>query len=165
MPYAQAGEVRLYYESFGRGVPFLFVSGTGWPGEPWKLKQVPAFIDRYQVIVYDHRGVGKSDAPAGYYSTRQFAQDAANLLDALGINEPAHIIGHSMGGRVCQWLAIDYRRKVRSMIQAASGSGSMGNPDYPRWLTVDSLKSMIKRAIRNTCWATSRAVFSFRRSS
>ena len=148
MPYAQAGDVRLYYESFGRGVPFLFVSGTGWPGEPWKLKQVPAFIDRYQVIVYDHRGVGKSDAPAGYYSTRQFAQDAANLLDALGINESAHIIGHSMGGRVCQWLAIDYPRKVRSMIQAASGSGSMGNPEYPRWLTVDSLKSMIEKGYR-----------------
>ena len=148
MPYAQAGEVRLYYESFGRGVPFLFVSGTGWPGEPWKLKQVPAFIDRYQVIVYDHRGVGKSDVPAGYYSTRQFAQDAANLLDALGINEPAHIIGHSMGGRVCQWLAIDYPRKVRSMIQAASGSGSMGNPEYPRWLTVDSLKSMIEKGYK-----------------
>jgi pimeloyl-ACP methyl ester carboxylesterase len=148
MPYTQAGDVRLYYESFGRGVPFLFVSGTGWPGEPWKLKQVPAFIDRYQVIVYDHRGVGKSDAPARYYSTRQFAQDAANLLDALGINEPAHIIGHSMGGRVCQWLAIDYPRKVRSMIQAASGSGSMGNPDYPRWLTVDSLKSMIEKGYK-----------------
>ena len=145
MPYAQAGDVRLYYESFGRGAPFLFVSGTGWPGEPWKLNQVPAFIDRYQVIVYDHRGVGQSDAPAGYYSTRQFAQDAANLLEALGINEPAHIIGHSMGGRVCQWLAIDYPRKVRSMIQAASGSGSMGNPEYPRWLTVDSLKSMVEK--------------------
>ena len=131
MPYAQAGEVRLYYESFGRGVPFLFVSGTGWPGEPWKLKQVPAFTDRYQVIVYDHRGVGKSDAPAGYYSTRQFAQDAANLLDTLGINEPAHIIGHSMGGRVCQWLAIDHPRKVRSMIQAASGSGFHGQSRLP----------------------------------
>jgi hypothetical protein len=31
------------------------------------------------------------------------------------------------------------------MIQAASGSGSMGNPDYPRWLTVNSLKSMIEK--------------------
>jgi pimeloyl-ACP methyl ester carboxylesterase len=161
MPYAQAGEVRLYYESFGRGVPFLFVSGTGWPGEPWKLKQVPAFIDRYQVIVYDHRGVGKSDAPAGYYSTRQFAQDAANLLDALGINEPAHIIGHSMGGRVCQWLAIDYTRKVRSMIQAASGSGSMGNPEYPRWLTVDSLKSMIEKGYKEHMLSHFRSRFFF----
>ena len=161
MPYAQAGEVRLYYESFGRGVPFLFVSGTGWPGEPWKLKQVPAFIDRYQVIVYDHRGVGKSDTPAGYYSTRQFAQDAANLLDALGINEPAHIIGHSMGGRVCQWLAIDYPRKVRSMIQAASGSGAMGNHDYPRWLTVNSLKSMIDKGYKEHMLSHFRSRFFF----
>ena len=76
MPFAQAGDVKLHYETFGQGVPFLFVSGTGWPGEPWKLCQAPAFADRYQVIVYDHRGVGNSDAPGGYYSTRMFAQDA-----------------------------------------------------------------------------------------
>jgi pimeloyl-ACP methyl ester carboxylesterase len=148
MPFAQAGDVKLHYETFGQGVPFLFVSGTGWPGEPWKLYQAPAFADRYQVIVYDHRGVGKSDAPGGYYSTRMFAHDAANLLDAIGVKEPAHIIGHSMGGRVCQWLAIDHQRKVRSMIQAASGSGSMSKPDYPRWLTLDSLKSMIEKGYK-----------------
>lgn len=148
MPYAQAGDIRLHYESFGSGVPFLFVSGTGWPGEPWKLKQVPAFTDRYQVIVYDHRGVGKSDAPKGPYSTRQLAQDAINLLDAIGINEPVHVVGHSMGGRVCQWIAIDYPNRVRSMIQAASGSGSMGLPDYPRGLTVNAAESLINRGYK-----------------
>ena len=36
----------------------------------------PAFADRYQVIVYDHRGVGQSGAPGGFYSTRRFAHDA-----------------------------------------------------------------------------------------
>lgn len=148
MPFAQAGDIRIYYESFGRGVPFLFVSGTGWPGEPWKLYQVPAFTDRYQVIVYDHRGVGKSDASGEPYSTRQLAQDAVNLLDAIGIEEPVHLIGHSMGGRVCQWIAIDHPQKVRSMIQAASGSGAMGNPEYPRWLTLHSLESMIEKGYK-----------------
>ena len=34
------------------------------------------------------------------------------------------------------------------MIQAASGSGSMGNPEYPRWLTVNSLKSMIEKGYK-----------------
>jgi pimeloyl-ACP methyl ester carboxylesterase len=153
MPYAQVGDVRIYYELFGKGAPFLFVSGTGWPGEPWKLCQVPAFTDRYQVIIYDHRGVGKSDAPEGPYSTRQFADDAARLLDAIGIREPAHIIGHSMGGRVCQWLAIDHPEKVRSMIQAASGSGAMGNPEYPRWLTLHSLQSMIEKGYKEYMWS------------
>ena len=161
MPYAQAGDVRLHYESFGSGVPFLFVSGTGWPGEPWKLCQVPAFTDRYQVIVYDHRGVGKSDAPSGAYSTRQFAHDAVNLLDAIGIKEPAHIIGHSMGGRVCQWLAVDHPHKVRSTIQAASGSGSMGNPEYPRWLTLHSLESLIEKGYREHMWSHFQSPFFF----
>ena len=144
MPYAQARDIRIYYESFGDGVPFLFVSGTGWPGEPWKLHQVPAFTDCYRVIVYDHRGVGKSDVPDEPYSTRQFAADAANLLDAIGVKQPAHIIGHSMGGRVCQWLALDYPEKVRSMILAASGSGAMGCDDYPRGLTLHSVESLIE---------------------
>jgi pimeloyl-ACP methyl ester carboxylesterase len=144
MPYAEAGAIRLYYETFGAGVPLLFVSGTGWPGEPWKLVQVAVFAERYQVIVYDHRGVGKSDAPDELYSTRQLAADAVNLLDAIGINRAAHIIGHSMGGRVCQWLALDYPGKVRSMILAASGSGAMGRDDYPRWLTLHNVQSLIE---------------------
>jgi pimeloyl-ACP methyl ester carboxylesterase len=135
----------MYYESYGEGVPFLFVSGTGWPGEPWKLMQVPAFQDRYRVIVYDHRGVGQSDAPDEPYSTRQFAADAANLLDAIGVREPAHVIGHSMGGRVCQWLALDYPRKVRSMILAASGSGAEGRENYPRGLTLNYVEGMVER--------------------
>ncbi|MGZ8531621.1 MAG: alpha/beta fold hydrolase, partial [Candidatus Binatia bacterium] len=161
MPYAQAGDVRLHYESFGSGVPFLFVSGTGWPGEPWKLQQVPAFSDRYQVIVYDHRGVGKSDVPKGPYSTRQFARDAVQLLDAIGVNEPAHIIGHSMGGRVCQWMAIDHPTRVRSMIQAASGSGSMGLPDYPRGLTVNASDSLITRGYKEHMWHHFQSKFFF----
>lgn len=161
MPYVQAGDVRLHYEIFGTGVPFLFVSGTGWPGEPWKLVQVPAFTDWYKVIVYDHRGVGKSDAPKGPYSTRQFAQDAINLLNAIGINEPTHIIGHSMGGRVCQWMAIDHPKRVRSMIQAASGSGSMGLPDYPRGLTVNAAESLISRGYKEHMWHHFQSKFFF----
>lgn len=148
MPYSQAGDVKLYYETFGDGVPFLFVSGTGWPGAPWKLQQVPAFSDRYRVIVYDHRGVGKSDAAKGPYSTRQFAQDAIHLLDAIGVKEPTHMIGHSMGGRVCQWMAIDHPRRVRSLILAASGSGAMGFPDYPRGLTVNTVEGLITRGYK-----------------
>lgn len=148
MPYAQAGKVKLFYESFGEGVPFLFVSGTGWPGAVWQLKQVSAFADRYRVIVYDHRGVGKSDAPKGPYSTRQFAADAIHLLDAVGVREPAHIIGHSMGGRVCQWMALDYPGRVRSMILVASGSGSMGSSDYPRGLTANTVESLVTRGYK-----------------
>jgi pimeloyl-ACP methyl ester carboxylesterase len=66
-----------------------------------------------------------------------------------------------MGGRVCQWLAIDHPRKVRSMIQAASGSGSMGNPDYPRWLTVRSLQGMIEKGYKKHMWSHFKGPFFF----
>lgn len=161
MPYAPLGDIRIYYESFGEGAPFLFVSGTGWPGEPWKIYQVPAFADRCRVIVYDHRGVGNSDAPEESYSTRQLAADAAGLLDAIGVEEPAHIIGHSMGGRVCQWLAIDHPEKVRSMILAASGSGAMGDPDYPRGLALHSMQSMIENGYEEHMRRHMRSAFFF----
>ena len=51
--------------------------------------------------------------------------------------------------------------KVRSMIQAASGSGSMGKPDYPRWLTLDSLKSMIEKGYKEYMWGHFQSRFFF----
>ena len=82
-------------------------------------------------------------------------------MEAIGIEEPVHIIGHSMGGRVCQWLALDHPKKVRSMIQAASGSGSMGNPDYPRWLTLHSLESLIEKGYQEYMWSHFQSRFFF----
>jgi pimeloyl-ACP methyl ester carboxylesterase len=43
-------------------------------------------------------------------------------MDALGI-ESAHVLGHSMGGRVAQWMALDRPERLRTLILAASGPG------------------------------------------
>jgi pimeloyl-ACP methyl ester carboxylesterase len=129
MPRTRVGEVELYYEVHGGGgPPLLLISGTGVSGEHWKLRQVPAFAPRFRTVLFDLRGTGRSDRPEGPYATRQFAADAVALLDAIGIAEPAHVLGHSMGGRVAQWVALDHPWRVRSLILAASGPGRM-RPD------------------------------------
>ncbi|MFQ5855423.1 MAG: alpha/beta hydrolase [Anaerolineae bacterium] len=122
MPFAQVNDIRLYYETHGEGEALMLLSGTGMSGDHWHVFQVPAFSQAYQVITFDYRGVGQSDKPDAPYSTRLFAADAVGLLDALGV-ERAHVMGHSMGGRVAQWIALDHPERVRSLILSSSGPG------------------------------------------
>lgn len=129
---------RLVWRSDGTGPPLLLIAGqatalTGW--DPL----VPTLSEAFRVIRFDHRGVGGSDdGPAGHPSTRDFAADAVSVLDAAGI-ERAHVYGHSMGGRIAQWLAIDYPDRVGALILAATSAGGFlgrdRDPEATRALT------------------------------
>src|SRR5688500_2317467 len=81
------------------------------------------------VITFDHRGTGATPGTAGDYSTRLFAADAAALIDELGLG-PVDVIGHSMGGRVLQWLLLDRPEMVRHPVLAATGPGQF-DPERP----------------------------------
>lgn len=139
-------DVALYYELYGAGDPLVLVAGTGISLAPWRVFQVPEFSRHYQVLIYDHRGLGRSDKPDVPYSTRLFAKDCAGLMDALGIGK-AHIMGHSMGGRVAQWIALDHPAKVRSLVLSGTGSGKYSDAleDYPRGVPLDAAYEMIEK--------------------
>ncbi|MCX7618681.1 alpha/beta fold hydrolase [Tepidiforma sp.] len=122
MPFAVCNGVRLYYEVHGSGEPLLLVMGQGSDHHGWD-PVLGDFASRFQVIVYDHRGTGQSDKPGEPpYTTRMFAADAVGLLDHLGI-ERAHIYGISMGGRICQWIAIDYPDRVGAVVLGCTTPG------------------------------------------
>ncbi len=139
-------DVNLYYELYGEGDPLVLVACTGISLAPWRFFQLPEFSKHYQVLTYDHRGLGRSDKPDVPYSTRLFARDCAGLMDALGIRK-AHIMGHSMGGRVAQWVALDYPEKVRSLVLSGTGSGKYSDQleDYPRGVPMDAALEMIEK--------------------
>ena len=139
-------DVNLYYELYGQGDPLVLVAGTGISLAPWRVFQVPEFSKHYQVLIYDHRGLGRSDKPDVPYSTRLFAKDCAALMDALDIKR-AHIMGHSMGGRVAQWIALDYPEKVRSLVLSGSGSGKYSEKleNYPRGVPVETCVELIEK--------------------
>lgn len=106
----------------GRGPAVLLIAGTGYSGSTWPTEFVGPLARRYAVVTFDHRGTGRTPGTPEAYSTRLFAADVAALLDELGI-DAAHVLGHSMGGRVAQWLALDAPERVRSLVLAASGPG------------------------------------------
>jgi len=114
--------VPLAHTVHGTGAPLVLVAGTGYPGSTWPPELVDPLAERCTVVTFDHRGTGRTPGTPGPYSTRLFAADLAGLLDELGLEE-AHVLGHSMGGRVAQWLALDEPARVRSLILAASGPG------------------------------------------
>ena len=73
----------------------------------------------HRVCVYDNRGVGRSDKPAGPYDVRTLADDAVAVMDACGFGR-AHVVGLSMGGMIAQELAIRHSDRVGALVLAAT---------------------------------------------
>lgn len=111
--------VKLHYERHGdAGEPLLLVMGLGGPLEFWEF-QVPVLARHHRVAIYDNRGVGRSDKPAGPYDIATLADDAVAILDACDFAR-AHVVGLSMGGMIAQELAIRYSDRVGAMVLAAT---------------------------------------------
>jgi len=120
--YADLGPVRLAHDLCGvDGAPVLLIIGLGAPGSAW-VHQVPDLSRQHRVAWYDHRGTGRSTAPATPYTTRDLADDAARLLDHLGWPR-AHIVGVSMGGMVAQELCLAHRPRCLSLALIATRAG------------------------------------------
>jgi pimeloyl-ACP methyl ester carboxylesterase len=114
MPYASVNGIKIYYEIYGDGYPLALIGGLGSQIQSWAA-QIPIYSRHFRVIVFDNRGMGKSDKPDIPYTTELMADDTAALLDTLGI-ESAHIAGKSMGGMIAQWLAVKYPEKVGKLV-------------------------------------------------
>ena len=118
--------VDLYYESHGQGEPLILVPSTAFSGAVWKPSQMP-LADSLNLIMHDPRGCGRSVATQTVYTIEQMAADIVALMDHLKI-AAAHLLGHSMGGRIALCLTQNFPGRVKSLIMAASGSGPAARP-------------------------------------
>jgi aminoacrylate hydrolase len=118
MPRISIGDCSLYYERQGLGFPVLFISGLGGYASFWQ-EQVGAFAKRFEIVTFDHRGIGQSDPARMGYTVERMAIDAVALMDALAIDR-AHVIGHSTGGAVAQVLAIEHPQRLASVVLSAT---------------------------------------------
>src|SRR5580700_10972676 len=121
MPTIQNQGAKIYWDEQGQGTPVLLIMGLGYPSQMWHRTR-PLLVDRYRTIALDNRGVGQSDVPPGPYPIPVMAADAAAVLDAAGVDS-AHVFGVSMGGMIAQEFALQYPKRVRSLILGCTASG------------------------------------------
>ncbi len=107
------------------GEPVLFLHGYS---DHWRSAApfLPFLPPSLRVIAPDQRGHGGSDRPARRYDPAALAADAAELLDALGI-ERATVVGHSMGSLAAQRLAVQRPERVARLMLVGSGASLVEN--------------------------------------
>jgi pimeloyl-ACP methyl ester carboxylesterase len=123
MPKANIHGINLYYQVHGEGAPLVMVQGFGGGHRGWFF-QTRAFKKYFQVIIFDNRGIGRSDKAPGQYTVRDLADEAIGLMDYLHIDK-AHILGMSMGGMVAQELAINYPDRLKKLVLTWANDASI----------------------------------------
>ena len=95
--FVQGNGIDIHYRITGDGAPTLvLINGVGDDLDGW-VNQVDAFVRAaLRVVSYDNRGVGRSGAPPGPYTSAEMAADLKALVSGLGLAR-FHLAGVSMG--------------------------------------------------------------------
>jgi 3-oxoadipate enol-lactonase len=157
-----ANGIQINYELTGKaGAPAVMLSHSLASSMVMWNPQLESLESHFQVLRYDMRGHGDSDAPDGAYTLELLADDAVALLEALKIDK-VHFVGLSIGGMIGQGLALNHGARLKSIclcdtsaimpaeaqpilqerIAAARESGMAGQVDgtLERWFTPHYLK-------------------------
>jgi pimeloyl-ACP methyl ester carboxylesterase len=128
MTVVPVGEIELDYERSGSSAapPLLLIMGMSGTALHWGEPFLELLRADFDVIAYDHRGVGASTPLDGPITIRQMAEDAAGLLAALGLDS-AHVMGISMGGMIAQELALNHRERIRTLTLGCTYCGGVGS--------------------------------------
>lgn len=110
----KANGIELYYEQHGEGEPIIFSYGWLDDYSVWNY-QIEELAKDHRVILYDHRGHGKSDKPKGDYSIETLANDLHTIIQNLNL-ERANLVGFSMGGEAAIVFTLRHPSKVTKLI-------------------------------------------------
>jgi pimeloyl-ACP methyl ester carboxylesterase len=132
MPSARVNGVEIYYEFHGHGDWLVFSHEFSGGYKSWR-PQIDAFSQDHRVLVYNNRGYPPSTVPEdpGAYSQEQSIEDLRALLDHVGIERPV-LIGFSMGGSIVLNFALLYPDRVRALVLAGTGTGSIDKAQNAR---------------------------------
>jgi pimeloyl-ACP methyl ester carboxylesterase len=109
----------LWYEESGAGVPVIFLAGT--MGDHTQWETVLPQLQGLRAITLDNRDVGNSGTARRDYSVRDMARDVLALMGHLGL-ERASIVGHSLGGKIAQEVALLAPSRIDKLVLVCSSA-------------------------------------------
>jgi pimeloyl-ACP methyl ester carboxylesterase len=129
VPTVRANGIDVYFERLGSGPPLLWLNGSGSTVEQVAPLLRP-YTDRFEVVIHDQRGLGRTEVPPGPYSMADYAADALALLDHLELERP-RVLGISFGGMVAQELAVTAPDRIARLALLCTSPGGAGGASYP----------------------------------
>ena len=134
--YVSANGIDIHYVEAGQGEPLVLLhqgmvsTNPLWADSPVAYAgHMAVFAERFRVIAPDLRGCGRTANPGGgSISYAQLAEDAAAMIDALGLDRPL-VCGFSDGATLATILAIRSPGSVRAIVNHAGYD--LFNPQAP----------------------------------
>lgn len=120
----EAGDARIHYQTYGCGAPLVLLHGGLSSGLDW-IGELPELSRRFQVILIDLRGHGRSTIGSQPFTYRLLAHDVRVVLDALGVAR-TDIVGWSDGGNVGLLFALEYPAAIGRLIAISANYSPAG---------------------------------------
>jgi pimeloyl-ACP methyl ester carboxylesterase len=105
---------RVRYRDAGEGTPVVLLHGIGRSLEDW-TEQHALLPAGYRVLSVDLAGFGESEPLREPYSLPTLARFVEDFLDVVGVDQPAHVVGNSLGGAVAMQLSVQAPERVRTL--------------------------------------------------
>jgi pimeloyl-ACP methyl ester carboxylesterase len=121
--------LRLHFQEWGAAdapTSIVLVHGLGSTCHIWDLVG-PRLAERaLRVLALDQRGHGESDQPDSGYDFPTIVADLEGFMDAMGVNEPSVLVGHSWGASVVLHFATAHPDRAAGIALVDGGTGSPG---------------------------------------
>jgi 3-oxoadipate enol-lactonase len=114
--------IAVHHQVDGRDdAPTVVLSNSlGSTLEMWEPQVLP-LSRQFRVVRYDTRGHGRSPVPPAPYRIADLGADLVALLDQMGVAR-AHLVGLSLGGMACLWVAAHHPERVDRLVVCCSSA-------------------------------------------
>jgi pimeloyl-ACP methyl ester carboxylesterase len=139
---------RINYVDLGEGdaPPVVFIHGLGGCWQNW-LENLPRLAQDRRCLALDLPGFSESEMPREKISIGGYASTVVEWARVLGIDEPADVIGNSMGGFIAAEIGINHADFVRRIVLCSAAGISITNLKRRPVLTVARMTAAVTNLV------------------